>query len=185
MFSSFFLTICCIAAVNKQYSLTSALQSRSSWLEHPASSCLGAVPEQVKAWRQENSTSALLHPSWLFHGEPISCAALLVPSEMTAVMSPTDESSAAQNNTHSGISASLRLALTMCFSWQNSKTNLKFIKRKLLVKTITPSLWLNIKSYITSYPYWRSSMCKREINFVTAETHLPHNMVSRMLIITI
>lgn len=43
-------------------------------------------------------TSALLHPSWLFYGDPISQVSLIEPGEVTTIMSPTDESPAGQGN---------------------------------------------------------------------------------------
>lgn len=42
--------------------------------------------------------SALLHPSWLFYGDPISQVSLIEPDEVTTIMSPTDESPAGQDN---------------------------------------------------------------------------------------
>lgn len=68
-------------------------------------------------------TSALLRPSWLFHGEPVSWASLLELSEMTTIMSPTDESPAGQNNiqihlhTHTRVSTNQGLAVWMLLFW--------------------------------------------------------------------
>lgn len=79
-------------ADKRQRSLTPALRSL-------APLCLGGCSragESLEAGTRSISTSSSITPlSW---GARLP-ASLLVPGEMTAIMSPTDESSAGQNNT--------------------------------------------------------------------------------------